>query len=100
MPAGSLAPSSTIVRGSGLWLTVNGANFSSRSQVRWNGSPLVTSYRGANQLRAFVPADKIATAGTATVLVFTPAPSGGGASFSLPFEVLTGAQLYIPLVLR
>jgi hypothetical protein len=45
--------------------------------VRWNGSNRTTSYVSATQLTAQIAAADIATAGTAQVTVFTPAPGGG-----------------------
>ena len=54
----SLAPAGTPAGGTGFWLTVNGTNFSSRSEVLWDGNPLTTTYLSGSLLRAFVPADK------------------------------------------
>lgn len=39
----SLSPGSIPAGGAGFWLTVDGANFSSRSVVRWNANPLPTT---------------------------------------------------------
>jgi trimeric autotransporter adhesin len=96
----SLVPTSTSSGGAGFWLTVNGTNFSSRSVVRWNGSPLTTTYLSGSQLRAYVPADKITAVGSAVVTVFTPAPSGGGVSSARIFEIVESYNVFIPLVLR
>ena len=82
----NLSPAGIPAGGAGFWLTVDGTNFSSRSVVYWNGIPLTTTYLSGSRLRAFVPADKIGTPGTATILVSTPAPAGGGSSTTRAFR--------------
>ena len=72
-----LSPSTVSPGGAGITLTVNGANFSSGSVVKWSGQSLTTTFVNAHQLTASVPASDIANAGTATVKVFNPAPAGG-----------------------
>ena len=72
--------------GSALTLTVNGSKFLASSVVRWNGASRPTTFVSATQLQASIGAGDIATAGTANVTVFTPAP-GGGASTALPFTI-------------
>lgn len=96
----SLSPGSTPVGGAGFWLTVDGTHFSSRSVVRWNGSPLITTYLTGSQLRAFVPADKLAAPATVTIMVSTPAPAGGGSSLTKAFEILDGYRIFLPAVIR
>ncbi len=77
----------TVITGSGaLTLTVNGANFVSSAVVRWNGADRVTTFVSATQLRAAIPANDVATSGTASVTVFNPAP-GGGVSNALIFAI-------------
>jgi 6-phosphogluconolactonase (cycloisomerase 2 family) len=74
-------------------LTVGGLNFGSSSVVRWNGSDRPTTLDPNSQdmiLTAQISASDIASAGTAAVTVFNPAP-GGGTSNSLTFTVMTGA---------
>jgi hypothetical protein len=61
-------------------LTVNGASFVNGSVVRWNGVDRTTTFVNGGQLTATIPATDIATAGTATVTVFTPIPGGGTSS--------------------
>jgi trimeric autotransporter adhesin len=102
-PAPTLAnlfPAGIPAGGAGFWLEVNGTNFSSRSVVYWNGIPLTTTYLSGSRLRAFVPADKVGTPGTATILVSTPASNGGGSSLTKTFEILDGYRIYLPAVLR
>lgn len=73
----SLNPNSVITGSGALTLAVNGANFFSGSAVRWNGSDRATAFISSTQLTAQILATDIATAGTATITVFNPAPGGG-----------------------
>jgi len=82
----SLSPTSTTAGGSGFTLTVNGSGFVPVSVVRWNGSDRTTTYVSSAQLTADIPAADIATADTALVTVFNPAP-GGGTSSSRTFTI-------------
>ncbi len=82
----SLNPSSAFVGGSAFTLTVNGTGFVSGSVVRWNGSDRTTTYVNDTRLTASIPAADIATAGSASVTVFNPAP-GGGASNAATFSI-------------
>jgi len=58
-------------------ITVRGDGFVDKSEVRWAGDKLATTFGSATQLTASVPAAKLATAGFFDVTVFTPAPGGG-----------------------
>ncbi|MBI1760082.1 MAG: hypothetical protein HYR56_01470 [Acidobacteria bacterium] len=82
----SLNPANANAGGAAFALTVNGANFVSNSAVRWNGADRVTAFISATQLTAQIAAADIASPGTATVTVFTPAP-GGGTSNALSFTI-------------
>jgi hypothetical protein len=97
-----LQPAAAMMGGASFWLVVNGTNFSSRSIVRWNGNPLPTTYVNGGQLKALVPAAAIAESGSAALSVFTPAPSGGGASLAQSFTISEGYQyhIHIPVVIR
>jgi hypothetical protein len=55
--------------------------------VRWNGADRTTTFVSATQLTVTISAADIATAGTAQVTVFTPAP-GGGTSSPLSFSII------------
>ncbi|HWX30518.1 MAG TPA: hypothetical protein VNZ53_24130 [Steroidobacteraceae bacterium] len=91
----SLSPTSAASGGPAFTLTVSGSNFVNTSTVNWNGAALVTSYVSAAQLTASVPAGNIASAGTAGITVFNPAP-GGGTSGTATFTVnaaITGAYI-------
>jgi hypothetical protein len=67
-------------------LTANGSSFIPASKARWNGVDLQTTFVSATRLSAQVTANLAATAGTAQVTVFTPAP-GGGTSVPLTFTI-------------
>ena len=57
-------------------MTVNGNDFRHDSVVKWNGSPLATTFVSSHQLLAAVTAADIAQPGTVLVFVFNP-PEGG-----------------------
>jgi hypothetical protein len=82
----SLNPSSATAGGVAFTLTVNGNSFVSGSSVRWNGAARTTTFVSATQLAASIAAADIATAGSASVTVVTPAP-GGGTSSAAAFVV-------------
>jgi uncharacterized protein (TIGR03437 family) len=82
----SLNPNSATAGGAAFTLTVTGANFVNGAVVRWNNADRNTNFVSATQLTAAIPANDIATTGTATVTVFNPAP-GGGASNGLTFTI-------------
>jgi len=63
----------------GFTLTVNGTSFVQSSVVRINGDSLPTTFVSSTQLTAQVTTADIATAGNASITVFT-APPGGGTS--------------------
>ena len=95
----SLNPSSASTGGSAFTLTVNGTGFVSGSVVRWNGSDRATTYVNDTRLTASIPAADIATAGSASVTVFNPAP-GGGTSNAAAFGAVNYHYIYLPAVLR
>ena len=83
----TLSPTSKIAGEASFTLTVNGGNFvEGLSVVRWNGADRSTTYVNSTQLTAAITAADIATAGTASVTVFNPAP-GGGTSNAQTFTV-------------
>ena len=74
-------------------VVVGGLNFVANSVVRWNGTDRPTTLDSNSQgkiLTAQISASDIATAGTAAVTVFNPAP-GGGTSNSSTFTITPGA---------
>jgi FG-GAP-like repeat/Abnormal spindle-like microcephaly-assoc'd, ASPM-SPD-2-Hydin len=72
-----LIPASVAPGGAGFTLTVNGTGFVSGSTVNWNGSPRTTTFISGSQVTANILATDIATATTASITVFSPAPGGG-----------------------
>jgi hypothetical protein len=75
----SLSPAGAQVGGSALTLTVNGTNFVSGATVRWNGTPLTTTFLSATKLTVPVAANLIASAGSASVTVANPGTVISGA---------------------
>lgn len=82
----SLSPNSATAGDGGFTLAVSGTNFINGSIVQWNGAARTTTFAGATQLMAAIPASDIATAGSAAVTVVNPAP-GGGASNAVNFTI-------------
>jgi hypothetical protein len=66
--------------------------FAAGATVNWNGAPLATSFVSANQLQAAVPANLIASPGTAAITV-----TSGGAT-SLPQNFIINAPLEIDTI--
>lgn len=83
----SMTPGSTIAGAGALTLTVNGANFSSNSTVRWNGANRSTTFVSSSQLQALIPATDVASPGTATVTVFNSGTGGGVSPTGLTFSI-------------
>ncbi len=81
-----LSPASVAQGAAAFPMKVSGTNFVAASTVDWNGTPLATSFLGASQLTAMVPASDLVTPATADVTVVNPAP-GGGTSAGQTFTV-------------
>ena len=73
----SISPYTATAGGPAFTLTVTGAGFVPGSTVRWNGTGRTTAFVNSTRLTAMIPAADIASAGTATVIVYNPAPAGG-----------------------
>ncbi|NWG14674.1 MAG: putative Ig domain-containing protein, partial [Acidobacteria bacterium] len=82
----ALSPASMSTGAQGFEIVVNGSSFIPGATVRWNNQGRSTTFLSSVQLRAVIPASDIASAATATVTVFNPAP-GGGISNPLSFAV-------------
>ena len=82
----SLNPNVATAGGPAFTLTVSGAGYVNGSTVQWNGSALSTTFLSTTQVTATVPANLIASAGTATLTVVNP---GGGISNGVTFTVNT-----------
>jgi hypothetical protein len=82
----SLTPNSALAGGAQFSLKVLGSNFQTSSKVQWNGAQRNTTFDGAGQLTAIIPASDIANGGVATVTVVTAGVNGGtsnGVSFTV-----------------
>jgi subtilisin len=90
----SLSPGAIPAGSAGFTLTVRGTDFAASSVVRWNGADRPTTFVSAAQLQASIPASDVASTGTATVRVFSPAP-GGGTSTSLTLTIIPPAVLAV-----
>jgi hypothetical protein len=86
----SLSPSSATAAGPAFTLTLNGSNFISTSVAQWKGSNRTTTFVSATQLTAAITAADIATAGTASVTVFTPTEVAGGIGGAQPAGAPSG----------
>ena len=102
----AINPSSAVAGSGGFTLTITGTNFVNSSVVRWNGSDRPTTFVSSTQLTAAIPASDVATAGTANVTVFNPAPGGGesgAATFTIQDNTVGSPQQYrvmLPLITR
>jgi hypothetical protein len=97
----TISPTFVASGGSAFILTVTGTNFAGNSVVQVNGSPRFTfSSRTATMLQATILPSDIATGGTLTITVMTPAPGGGtsnGAPLTVMGPVLTVSLTAAPL---
>jgi uncharacterized protein (TIGR03437 family) len=93
----SISPNSASAGAAAFALTANGSNFVPSSKVRWNGAELQTAFVSATQLSAQVTANLVASAGTAQVTVFSPAP-GGGTTAPLTFTINTSQGNPVPTI--
>lgn len=82
----AITPSTAPAGSAALTLTVDGAGFTPRSRVRWQGQDRATTFVSSTRLTAAIPASDLAGPGTAQVTVVT-GPTGGGTSGQLPFTV-------------
>ncbi|HEX3681770.1 MAG TPA: IPT/TIG domain-containing protein [Bryobacteraceae bacterium] len=82
----SLNPSTISAGAPAFTLTVNGTGFASGAVIEWNTTALSTTFKGATELTASIPANLIASAGTAQVTV----KSNGVTSNALSFTVVAG----------
>jgi len=87
----SISPANAPVGSPAITLTVSGKNFSSNSQINWNGAALTTTFVSTSQLTTQVPAANLTPAGYAQVSVVSPSP-GGGQSASSTFSILSGSN--------
>lgn len=89
-PALSSINPDTITAGSGSFtLTANGTGFASGAVVQWNGAALSTTFQSADELTATVPANQVASVGTASITV----KSAGVTSNSLTFTIVAAPTI-------
>ena len=89
----SISPSSTGLGTTNFTLTLNGANFTATSVVRWNGTTLAgTRFVSPNQLMVPVLNALLAAAGTISVSVVDGAQTSNPASFTVTPIPTTTAQ--------
>jgi len=82
----SLNPNSLTVGAADFTLTVIGTGFTRRAEVRWDGTPLETTFVSETRLTAVVPANNIDSGGAHQVTVVAPG-GNGGTSNALTFTV-------------
>jgi hypothetical protein len=74
----SISPTSRGAGDPSFTLTVNGSNFvNGVSVVRLDGADRTTAFVSTTQLTATIPSSDLATMGSRSITVFTPAPGGG-----------------------
>jgi hypothetical protein len=94
---GLINPPSAAVGSPGITLFAVGSNFSPGARILWNDIPLTTTFLGSNQLSAPVPAQLLATQGTATITVQNPdANRSGGLTFAISATLLSIATDVLP----
>ena len=92
-----LVPATATPGGPAFTLSVTGAGFVSGSAVYWNGSIRQTTFVNSSKLTAAISASDIASAGTATITVFTPGPGGGSSNSQFFWITNTEAQPYFAI---
>jgi photosystem II stability/assembly factor-like uncharacterized protein len=92
MPAiASLNPNSRTVGGVAFTLTINGSNFVPSSEIYWNGTKYETTFVNASRLTTIIDPQRIVRAGTASIQVSNPSPSGG-LSNAMAFTINSNAN--------
>lgn len=96
LPASNGVPSavatnpSALPQGSGdSVVTVSGVGIAPNAVVLWDGVPLASTFLGATQIAASIPAVDLAADGTHQVSITNPTP-GGGTSGGIAFAVTPG----------
>jgi hypothetical protein len=93
-----LSPDSAPSSGAAFTLTVEGSNFVAGATLLWNGSPLPTTYVGANRLAAHIDSSSLLLGQVAGVTVLNPAPDTA-ASNTVSFAV-PASTLFLPVTER
>ena len=82
----ALSPASAPLGSASFTLTATGVNFGASCVLRWNGSPLSTTFVSATQATANVPANLLAAGGAATITLINPS---GVTSNTATFPITT-----------
>ena len=72
-----LSPANLTMGGPDFTLTVNGSNFLSSSIIRWDGFGYPTTFVSNTRLTTTIPAEAVATAGTAQIVIHNTLANGG-----------------------
>jgi hypothetical protein len=89
---GSVSPSTIIVPGTSVTISVVGTGFDAATIVRFDGVDRPTTFVSATQVNANLSASLLATPMTAQITAFNPTP-GGGVSNAFPITVLNPAPV-------
>ncbi len=93
----NMLPTSAEAGSGPVQITLSGEDFIAESAVRWNGTPLPTTFVNGSELQATVSAGLLTTAGPRTVTIDNPGP-GGGISDGLTFTISAVNTNPIPAV--
>jgi hypothetical protein len=85
----SISPAS-VSTNSAFVLTATGSGFTSSSQIQFNGVSRATTFVSSTTLTTSISSGDVATAGSRSITVVTPAP-GGGTSSAVALTVVAGA---------
>jgi len=74
----SISPTTAVQYSGGFTMTLTGTGFVPASQLSWSGEPaLAAAAASATQLMVNIPASYLASVGTPSIAVTSPAPGGG-----------------------
>lgn len=93
----SINPASASAGSPAINITITGSDFTNGSLVRWNGADRSTTFVSSTQLTAQIDSADLASQGSGSVTVFTPAP-GGGTSAAQTFTITAPANNPVPSV--
>jgi hypothetical protein len=79
----TISPTSATAGGAAFTLTINGTNFTSDATANWGATALTTTYVSTTRLTSAVPANLIASAGTASISVTNVNGSSSAATFTI-----------------
>lgn len=79
----SVSPDGVTAGGAAFLLTVSGSSFVNGSVVKFNGTPLSTTFLSTGELTATVPASLITTAGSTQITVTSGAVTSNSVSFAI-----------------